>query len=351
MENELINSFNNLSIVKKHELGQFMTTKCDYILQGMTIPKDVKIIEPFAGKGHLVEWAQLEIEQYDIESTKPNIIARDTLLNPPDYSGKFILTNPPYLAKNKTSNNEIFNKYGVDDLYKCFIKEICSCMPIGGIIIIPLNFWCSIRKSDIELRALFLMKYNVKLINVFEEDVFDDTSTTVCSIQFELGTSAPIINMVIYPKKTLLEAKFDKINYLIGGHIYNLKTSGKYKITRLTSKNLSKNNTKIIAKCIDDNAQNKIKLYLSDEPYVDNTTNFSCRTYASLVIEPAINEKRQEYVVCYFNAVLEEWRRNYNSLFLTNYRESNGIARKRISFELVYLLIEFILDFGDNHQL
>ena len=33
-----------------------------------------------------------------------------------------------------------------------------------------------------------------------------------------------------------------------------------------------------------------------------------------------------------------------NSLFMANYRESNTIARKRISFDLLYNLVEHILE-------
>jgi tRNA1(Val) A37 N6-methylase TrmN6 len=30
-------------------------------------------------------------------------ITKDTLLNPPDYKNKIVVTNPPYLAKNSVS--------------------------------------------------------------------------------------------------------------------------------------------------------------------------------------------------------------------------------------------------------
>lgn len=36
-------------------------------------------------------------------------------------------------------------------------------------------------------------------------------------------------------------------------------------------------------------------------------------------------------------------RTKYNSLFLTNYRESKKIARKRISFDLVYNIVGMFL--------
>ena len=36
-------------------------------------------------------------------------------------------------------------------------------------------------------------------------------------------------------------------------------------------------------------------------------------------------------------------REKYHSLFLTNYRESNTIARKRISFNLAYEIVNYLL--------
>ena len=155
----------------KQKLGQFYTTKYKYILQNFSIPYDkiVGIIEPFAGNGDLLEYlddktddkTDLIIESFDIDPKKEFIIKQDTLLNVPRYSNRFIITNPPYLARNKSDNKLIFNKYNQNDLYKCFIETIIGTdnNPVGGILIIPLNFFCSIRQIDINLRKRFLHKF------------------------------------------------------------------------------------------------------------------------------------------------------------------------------------------------
>ena len=44
-----------------------------------------------------------------------------------------------------------------------------------------------------------------------------------------------------------------------------------------------------------------------------------------------------------FNEFLNKNRNKYHSLFLPNYRESNDIARKRISFDLVFKIIGYLL--------
>ena len=137
---------------------------------------------------------------------------------------------------------------------------------------------------------------------------------------------------------------------MIGGEIYKLKTNDKYKIARLTEKNKIKQNTNILVKCIDDNEKNKIGLsfVLDKDIYIDNTPNQTARTYATLIITPSIPEDKQKQLVIKFNKYLNDYRLKYHSLFLTNYRESKDIARKRISFDLVYSIVEYILDNFDT---
>jgi len=300
--------------MSKKELGQFFTTNYKYILQNLSIPDNIiNIIEPFTGNGDLINFLdknKYKLECYDIEPKHNYIQKRDTLLNPPDYNNKFVLTNPPYLARNKCNNKNIFDKYDCNDLYKCFIKEIITNKCLGGIIIIPLNFWSSIRIQDIELRKNFLEVYNIVHLNIFEEQVFDDTSYTVCSFQFTPKQNIiNNINISIYPsKKTIKTELNDNNNYIIGGNIYKLKVNNKYNITRLTSKNKSLQNTNILVKCIDDNSNSKLGLsYVNDEDiFIDETPKLSARTYATLVITPQITEEQQKFVVAEFNKYMDE---------------------------------------------
>ncbi len=347
----------------KAKFGQFYTKNYEYILQGFKIPKkskSCKIIEPFCGAGDLVKYIKSElgnvsVECYDIDSEVG--ISRDTLMDPPNYIGKFIVTNPPYLAKNKAKDKTIFNKYGVDDLYKAFLKTIILDVTEGGIIIIPLNFWCSIRKADIALRREFLRKYIVQRINIFYEQVFEDTTYTVCSLQFK-KINIPLVEarkleveIIIFPNKEIIKTIFNsKNNYMIGGHIYKLsfiyegsETRGRsIFVNRLTSKTQNDDGiTSILAKCIDDADDSKIGLSLqTGNKYCDNTPNLSARTYCTLIINPPISDESQKILVKKFNKYLNSERMQYHSLFLTNYREGD---RKRISFDLVYSIIKYII--------
>lgn len=334
----------------KKQYGKFYTTNYTYILQGFEKFKNVKkIIEPFCGNGDLIRYIKenytdIELECYDIDPQNDYTIKRDTLINPPDYSESYIITNPPYLSRNKSSIKTYYDLYNTNDLYKCFIKILCKNKAFGGVIIIPLNFFSSIRKEDIELRKIFFSIYKVVEINIFEEKTFNDTSYAICCFSFLLK-NVENINQVyetcinIFPENKKFNFCFsDSNNYMIGGEIYKLKVSDKYKVYRITNDNIKDMNTNIMVKCIDD-----IHLFLESKEklYIDNTPKKSSRTFATLCIKPPIDDTIQKKLVCEFNKFLNLQRNKYHSLFLTNFRDSN---RKRISFELVYNLTRYILD-------
>ena len=318
----------------------------------MRIPDNVvNIIEPFVGSGELLGFikdkSKYNLELYDIEPKYGGSVKRDTLRHPPKYSNRFVLTNPPYLARNKSSNKDIYDKYGCNDLYKCFIINLIDDVCDGGIIIVPLNFICSIRKSDIKLRARFLKKYSIKIINIFEERVFDDTSYSVCSIFFskKVRDDKGDIDVYIYPSKARMNVELTvDNNFTIGGEIYNLPINPDYIIQRAT-RETSDNITNILLKCIDDNISSQLgfKVVSDDKIFIDKTDKLSARSYASLVINKSLTLEEQHNLVVDMNDYIKKQREKYNSLFLTNYRESNTIARKRISFELAFRICNYIL--------
>lgn len=321
-------------------VGQHYTTNYRYILSNMSIPSTVgHIIEPFVGRGDLLEFIDrpVEIEAYDIDPKTPVGKCRDVLTNPPSYSGKFVLTNPPFLAKNKSKDKGVFNRYHTDDLYKCFLKQIISDPVIGGIIIIPVNFLSSTRREDIVLRSNFMGLYLPVKINIFEEQVFPSTTTSVCAIQFEPRNTNTTTDVHFYPDGQQMRVVLKReLDYLIGGEIYRLPTSV-YRVQRIVEG--VEPNTCIAVKCLDD-----IRALLVDESarnkYIDTTPNHTNRMYMLLNITPPVNLDVQQRLVDEFNRTLEYYRRKYHSMFLTNYREK---SRKRISFQLVYRLMSHIL--------
>lgn len=166
---------------KKVKYGQFYTKRSQYIIGNLIndLPKDLTVVEPFCGEGDLLIFEN-PFEIYDIEPKIATCTVRDTLLNPPDYTGKLVVTNPPFLAKNKNKDKTIYERYDVGDLYKASIKTILKCE--GGILIVPLNFLCD---EDDKIRNLFFENFDLIRLNIFEETVFDDTTYTICSFSFK----------------------------------------------------------------------------------------------------------------------------------------------------------------------
>lgn len=351
-------------IIKKKKLGKFYTENYDYIFQGfdLTKYKDLTFIEPFVGKGHLIHFLVkhlgegLKIEHYDLENNFPGVIIQDTLAHPPQYKDKFVLTNPPFLARNKNDKKEIYDMYGNDDLFKCFIKTMIHGDVCGGLIIVPINFISSIRKNDVTLRKMFLEKYKVLRINLFEEKVFDDTDYNVVAILFEKRIELDVdyhLPIYIYPEDVFKSFEVsENTHWMIGGELYHLHHNHQYQINRVYERNAKDNevgynineaNTRIFLYALDDGYQKKIRLEYINEDKPLFIGKESDRTFASFHILPMITDEKQKEIIRQFNEFLEDNREKYNSLFLTNYRESKHTARKRISFQLVYTILQHIL--------
>lgn len=129
-------------------------------------------------------------------------------------------------------------------------------------------------------------------------------------------------------------------NYTIGGEIFFLSTSSKYKISRLIGD--SQNFSRIQIDCLDKkNGQLlRARFVESENVFRDKTTNHSARSFMTLVFTPNISEEKQQQLVLQFNDFLNEKRKQYRSLFLPSFRDNN---RKRISFDLVYRIIGHLL--------
>lgn len=346
--------------MNKKNRGQFYTTNSSYILEGLSIPDNTKkIIEPFAGKGDLLEWIRTQgfkgqVQSYDIEpkddtrsSKEDKIVQRDTLKNPPDYKGSFVITNPPYLARNKSTSKDIYDQYGVNDLYKCFIKSCLGCD--GGIFIIPAGFFFSARDIDVKCRDEFMSKFKIIRIKYFEETVFDDTTTTIVAFSFvkqDKIMTEQNVEWILLPSKEIRTFKMKRDNdWIVGGEIYNLKTP-KVSFKRHVEGQKLKDNeqqTYITLNALDSGTkEGRIKVEYR-EGYIYPAKECS-RTYATLRIIGKTLTKEEQIELCNkFNSFLEKKREETWSLFLPQFRESKEYARKRIPFELAYKILAHLL--------
>jgi len=173
-------------------LGQFFTTNSKYILQGLEqFVKDKEIIDPFAGNQDLFSWAKQnkckKIIGFEYDKSyvdDKNVFFDDSINNPKKY--KFVLTNPPYLHKNKADKKTKENFFSgthpsLEDLYQISIYSILDSEE--GILIIPLNFLCA--QNSKKIRNLFFEKFKIMKLNIFFQQVFKDTTYNVVSFYYK----------------------------------------------------------------------------------------------------------------------------------------------------------------------
>ena len=325
---------------KKVQFGQFYTTNSQYIIGNLIddLQKDLVVVEPFCGQGDLLIFEN-EYEIYDIDPKLKNCEKRDTLKNPPNYEGKLVVTNPPFLAKNKNKDKTLYELYNVGDLYKAAIKSILTCS--GGILIVPLNFFCD---EDNSFREKFFTRFDLIRLNIFEETVFDDTTYTICSFSFKLKeteTDVDIIECNFFPTKEIRKFELKKSSgYRIGSEFLDIIDSQKnIGIKRLTFGKVP--NSNLYLRAIDTGSESgRIALTINDTPFYGKESD---RTFATLIMDKVYTRQQEEKICEEFNSILEKYRQMYNSMFLTNYRNSSTYARKRISVDVAYKLISYII--------
>jgi len=334
------------SVSKKSSLGQFYTTNAEYIVGDLldVIPAGSVVVDPFAGNWDLLRLVDNPVEAYDLDPQNRDTEKRDTLFDPPSYKDKWILTNPPYLARNKSKNKVIFDKYEVSDLYQAALDIIAKSECLGGVVIVPLNFLCA---EENKVRKALFCKYKVVKLKIFEEQVFDDTSYTVCAFSFIKSVRGCIPQTVDAEFLPSHECRSLSINhaggYRLGSEaqkVFSKKSSAK--ISRLLKG--QRPNTRLFLRALDTGAPGgRIALKL-DKPYYGKETDRAFATISVAKAKVKLTIYRQRRVAKKFNKKLEALRSQYNSLFLTNFRNSTAhYARKRISFEMAYGLIHACL--------
>ena len=374
-------NINMNAILKKQNLGQFFTTNSDYILQGFSdFVKNKEVSDPFAGNRDLLNWAKnnkcKKFVGFDYDKNYidgKNVFSNDSINSPKNY--KFICTNPPYLHKNKATK-EIKEKFfsgknsNFEDLYQVSISSILNCDE--GIIIVPLNFLCA--ENSKKIRELFFAKFEIIKLNIFSEQVFDDTTYNVISFYFKRKqklSEKNVINATIYPENKKIKLTLEKKSgWQFGGDFINkIKSAKNYLgISRLTENYLKSGEYEVeialqnikdkkILKISDDikklleknilflraiDSKNGKKIQLEDirkykiAGLVGKNTS---RNMAHLIFKKEVSIDEQIELMKKFNNELSVNREKYLSFFLTNFRDNN---RKRISFDLAYKFLNLI---------
>lgn len=298
------------------------------------VPKNACLIEPFAGSGSLIDiFPNHNWEAYDIDPKCSLAKEQDTLLNPPLYKDKWVITNPPYLAKNKASDLKVFYQYpDYDDLYKIAIHTILESE--GGILIVPINFLADEKSKKI--REKFFSNFTILQLNLFTTQMFENTTYNVCSFFFsrKVNNSTYIeIPTTIFPQKENFILSLSKdSDWRIGGDMLSELKKCKNIFNRLTMSKPNPENgyiTNITIDCIDKEGQ-PLHFYYADEPYYGKDSD---RSVASLVSSVELDANMQKNIIELANQLINDYRVKCNNMCFTNYRDRN---RKRIGFKEAY---------------
>lgn len=314
------------------------TTKAEEICSNLIkyIPNDANLIEPFVGDGDLISlFPNHYWETFDIEK-KENSIQRNTLISPPNYIGKWVITNPPYLAKNKAEDKTIFIKYNVDDLYKATLLSILDCE--GGILIIPTNFLTDERTGIV--RTKFLDQFEILEMNIFTEPVFITTTYSVCSFAFKRKKnnvkSFQNFQININPANKQVQVSiYPEYDYRLAGEFYNSLNTTSNIFGRLIGSTSKDYITNIKLYALDTRTE-RIRIEFEPNHYQGKDSD---RIYATFTCKKELNEEQEKLLIKEFNKQLENFRNEYFDLPMSNYRDYN---RKRISFTFAYQLLSKI---------
>ena len=342
-----------------------------------------------------IEVSKKNINQRNNLSNFPNFLLKKVL-------PIFHITNPPYLylgyIRKKKSMEEylpLFEKEnkGYQDLYQIAMMNDLKNGIKNLIYIIPSNFLFGASVSN-KFRLDFLSYYNILKMIIFETKIFDYTGTNICIGFFKrkLNPGAKIQkfngikikkNDKILRKNYNLKPRFKyragsefdeflesyraksplKIKYyLLRDQV--LKNKGSNTIKAIDANNYKNNKYKLIELKLNDNLMHKIKsniLYIKtvdsgsmdgrvgiglikDEFHVD-AIYVSSNTYRThpiqIFLEPGISIDDQKLLKNYFNFMLEYFREQLDSEFLTTYKYSNAeYTRKYLGLSQVRKLIQ-----------
>lgn len=402
----------------QHQLGQHYSKEVELvnnyikILSSLDMNKHT-LVDPFCGEAHLLDFflnlfdfetqlkllSELKIKGYDIDNNniiynkqrykeKYNLsdyildnifILNDSLLDdtklPVD---SFILTNPPYLAKNVCKKKFIsdYNKYFFDT-YKDFndYYEISLSLysKYSGIWIIPSNFLSSDIVKNIRKKILPFFED----IIVYKKKIFEDTDISVMTFYINLEKKSSYLKKISFISNTntnSLSFEIDKTGALVKewenikqqknsrqikqGYI-SMK-SGINKVLLLNEvykeeeyyisdedKQLLNNNVLILRATDTGSKHGKLGLYTIKELWgteaIGVITKTTSRVYTQLFFKD-LNIQQQLQLKEDFNKHINELRERYDSIFLTNYKNvSNNEQRKRISFKETFSLLNYLL--------
>lgn len=328
----------HISQTHKQSLGQFFTTNSDYILSGYEhLIQGKDVVDPFSGGWDLLSWANRAgantLSAYDIEPVMDNTIKNDSLVNPPTYAGRFVVSNPPYLACNKCKiDKSVYSQWGQDDYYKCHLASLFPNDCSEGIFILPSNF---LSESNAKARTMLLQNYTIVSGKYWKEKVFDDATTGICVIHIKKEQrEIHEFPLMMYPENVTVNVTLEKrYGYLHGKDFFDYIAGAPTFDLIKTDVGMPAPNTRIVVGLLGAGKFPFGISYNEGEPVFCKPKSFT--TYQLTIPGLVLTEKQQRDAVNLFQEKLNYFQEKYYGMFLANYM---GADQKILSRRYAQLL-------------
>lgn len=311
---------------KKVNLGQYFTKSIVWmqpqIIEFIKNTNINSVLDPFAGNGDLLKASNiLEIEDvmgFDIDKKLGWKINDGLLYIPP--TGRLIITNPPYLAKNSAKRKELdsykyFNDTKYVDLYQIALEK---CLETHDYIvaIIPETFLLS-----------NLFTERLYSVTVLEDNPFEDTDCPVCVVCF---TNEKVDKPLVYKNDEFI------------GDLNSLKNKVLEPINTTTMTFNDKNGNFGIRGVDGTSKGDKIRFCLPED--LDYDLNKICVSSRAITVVNLDGYSKEQILKIIDNAnkILKEYRSETSDIFLAPFKGNNkdGIRRRRLDFKTARAIIE-----------
>ncbi len=297
-------------IDSKQLRGQYYTTTDPFNISEAykewwkLVPKNVPVLEPFAGGGNLFDYIDCDWDGYDIEPNHFLVSVRDTMKDfPTGY--KVCITNPPYLAKTVVSRKKLNVLLKHEDMYLDAL-QLCldNCDYVAAII--PSTFYNQGLFKD---RLFAWDKFDMKL--------FSDTDNP-----------AGVAYFVPY--------KVDHTKTYINGKSISLDDTNTPKIVPFEMTFNPRDSYRYIVNGIDKVDGDNIHVKVGSVEYKNTNRNvFSIHS-------PHIRDEHLPLI----NDAITSYRLSTKDFYLTSFKslQKSGKYRKRISFKEVRWICDSVIN-------
>ena len=338
-----------MAVDRKREYGQYFTTDSTWLkphisshLQYLS-EKYTICFDPFAGDGHLLKIAKkfdFKLIGCDIDSdicinNKWN--QNDSLRNLDAHKDTFILTNPPYLAKNSAKRlgsemvsyfsrdvleNQSDSEYKIlDDLFKIAITK--------GIDSYEDSIWIVPESGIQDLEKLPQWKNNLHSVTILEKNPFGDTEHPVCVMIFSRSN----------PKHEVWKNDV-KLGYWT--ELYEMHQNFTQNVAKHLPMKFNDKFGNLGFRAVDGTREDgsmKIKFCLADDlGYPRESIKISSRHLTYISVD--LTDEELSNVISIANELIDDYRAMTHDVFLTAFMGNNkqGARRRRLDYKLARVI-------------